>query len=80
MLELVDTAALIVVSADGCTLWTRGTATWPELQDSDFPLRILVHPEVRTQSHLPDVLNVEATGLGGRDLGYPAPWDISFAE
>ena len=78
MLELVDTVSVTVVSATGFTLWTRGSVTWPELQDKDFSLRLLVHPEVRTQSHLPDVLHVEATGLGGRDLGYPERWDISL--
>ena len=30
------------------------------------------------QRHLPDTLHVEATGLGGRDLSYPIPWDISI--
>ena len=30
------------------------------------------------QRHLPDTLQVEATGLGGRDLSYPIPWDISI--
>ena len=30
------------------------------------------------QRHLPETLQVEATGLGGRDLVYPFPWDISI--
>ena len=75
--ELVDTASLTVETATGVTIWTKGSATWPTPQDQDFPLRLLVHPKVRTQSHLPDVLHVEATGLGGRDLGFPKRWDIS---
>ena len=29
------------------------------------------------QSHMPDVPHIEATGLGGRDLGYPERWDLS---
>ena len=49
----------------------------PTPQDDEFPLRLLVHPKTRDQSHLPDVLHVEATGLGGRDLGYPERWGIS---
>ena len=49
-------------------LWTRDSVCLPEPQDDEFPLRLLVHPETRDQSHLPDVLHVEATGLGGRDL------------
>ena len=28
--------------------------------------------------NLPETLHVEATGLGGRDLLYPIPWDISI--
>ena len=60
------------------TLWTRNSVCLPEPQDDEFPLRLLVHPETRDQSHLPDVLHVEATGLGGRDLGYPERWDISL--
>ena len=27
---------------------------------------------------MPDVLHIEATGLGGRDLGYPERWDLSL--
>ena len=27
---------------------------------------------------MPDVLHIEATGLGGRDLGYPERWDLSI--
>ena len=50
----------------------------PTPQDDEFPLRLLVHPKTRDQSHLPDVLHVEATGAGGRDLGYPERWDISI--
>ena len=34
--------------------------------------------ETRDQSHMPDVLHIEATGLGGRDLGYPERWDLSL--
>ena len=30
------------------------------------------------QTHMPDVLHIEATGLGGRDLGYPERWDLSL--
>ena len=37
-----------------------------------------LQPSRLTPSHLPDTLHVEATGLGGRDLSYPIPWDISI--
>ena len=35
-------------------------------------------PWEELQRHLPETLRVEATGLGGRDLVYPFPWDISI--
>ena len=52
----------------------------PVPQDDEFSLRLLVHPKARDQSHLPDVLHVEATGLGGCDLGYSDKWDISLCS
>ena len=52
----------------GTTLWTRDSVCFPEPQADEFPLRLLVHPETRDQSHLPDVLHVEATGLGAEIL------------
>ena len=78
MLEQVCTANLTLVSTQGVTLWTRNSVCFPEPQPNDFPLRLLVHPETRDQSHMPDVLHIEATGLGGRDLGYPERWDLSL--
>ena len=55
----------------------RGKGSLPEVDIGEFPVKILVLPEVRSQ-HNPDTLDIEATGLGGRDLGYPVPWDISL--
>ncbi len=78
MLTSVETANVTVTSVIGCTLWTRGKGSLPEVDIGDFPVKILVLPEVRSQRNLPDTLDIEATGLGGRDLGYPAPWDISL--
>ena len=77
ILEVVQTATVTVESSVGTTLWTRDSVRLPTPQDDEFPLRLLVHPKTRDQSHLPDVLHVEATGLGGRDLGYPERWGIS---
>ena len=77
ILEVVQTATVTVESSVGTTLWTRDSVSLPTPQDDEFPLRLLVHPKTRDQSHVPDVLHVEATGLGGRDLGYPERWDIS---
>ena len=75
ILGLVQTAIVTVESSEGTTLWTRDSVCLPTPQDDEFPLRLLVHPKTRDQSHLPEVL--QATGLGGRDLGYPERWDIS---
>ena len=41
-------------------------------------LQLIVLPGEEFQPHLPEILHVEATGLGGRDLSYPIPWDISI--
>ena len=48
------------------------------IDPTDFPIKVMVTPEARCQHNLPEVLAIEATGLGGRDLGYPKPWDISL--
>ena len=80
ILELVQTATVTVESAGGTTLWTKDSVCLPTPQDDEFPLRLLVHPPTRDQSHLPDVVHVEATGLGGRDLGYPEKWEIYLSE
>ena len=78
ILEQVSTANVTLESSQGTTLWTRGSVCLPEPQNDEFPLRLLVHPATRDQSHLPETLHVEATGLGGRDLGYPERWDVSL--
>ena len=46
--------------------------------DDAYPLELIVLPGEEIQRHLPETLHVEATGLGGRDLLYPIPWDISI--
>ena len=42
------------------------------------PLQLIVVPGEEIQRHLPETLHVEATGLGGRDLSFPIPWNISI--
>ena len=78
ILELVQTATVTVESAGGTTLWTKDSVCLRTPQNDEFPLRLLVHLPTRDQSHLPDVVHVEATSLGGRNLGYPEKWDISI--
>ena len=71
----------IVVEAES----TQGTVVWssthkdhPAIPEGSLPLKLVVRPEHDIQRHLPDTLHVEATGLGGRDLTHPIPWDISI--
>ena len=45
---------------------------------TNWGLRLLLHPKTRDQSHLSDVVHVEATGLGSWNVGYPEKWDISI--
>ena len=77
ILQAVRASTVAVESADGTTIWTKDSAAFPSVQDHEFPLRVLVHPSIQNQSHMPDVVRIEATGLGGKDLGSPDDWDIS---
>ena len=42
-------------------------------QDDEFPLRVLVPPLNRDQAHMPEVVHIEATGLGGKIIGPDNP-------
>ena len=77
MLQATRTSVVTAESANGTTIWTRESASFPTPHDGDFPVRVLVHPPLRSQSHMPEVVRIEATGLGGKDLGSPDEWDIS---
>ena len=46
--------------------------------DDEFPLQVLTPPLTRDHAQMPEVVNIEATGLGGKDLGVVGPWDISI--
>ena len=48
------------------------------IMDQGIPLRVLTPPLTRDHAQMPEVVNVEATGLGGKDLGVVGPWDISI--
>ena len=39
---------------------------------------MLTPPLTRDHAQMPEVVNIEATGLGGKDLGVVGPWDISI--
>ena len=55
ILEQIRTADVTLESAHGTTLWTRDSVCFPEPQADEFPLRLLVHPETRDQTHLPEL-------------------------
>ena len=46
--------------------------------DDEFPLQVLTPPLTRDHAQMPEVVHIEATGLGGKDLGVEGPWDISI--
>ena len=71
MLQSVNTAEIILKSKHGTTLWTKACSRLPIPLDDDFPLRVLAPPLTRDQAHMPEVVHIEATGLGGKDIGLP---------
>ena len=65
----------IVVEAEstqGTVVWSSTQKDHPAIPEASLPLKLVVRPENDIQRH------VEATGLGGMDLTYPIPWDISI--
>eukprot|EP00434_Breviolum_minutum_P044207 symbB.v1.2.039461.t1/scaffold6579.1/size16916/1 len=71
----------VVVEAEsqhGVVVWSS-TQNCPSTIFADsYLLQLIVLSGEEIQRHLPETLHVEATGLGGRDLLYPIPWDISI--
>ena len=78
MLQAVNTAEIILKSKNGTTVWTKACSRLPIPLDDEFPLRVLTPPLTRDHAQMPEVVNIEATGLGGKDLGVVGPWDISI--
>ena len=78
MLQAVNTAEIFLKSKNGATLWTKACSRLPIPLDDEFPLRVLTPPLTRGHAQMPEVVNIEATGLGGKDLGVVGPWDISI--
>ena len=62
----------------GAVVWSSAQNNPPAIPTDSFPLQLIVLTGNEIQRHLPETLQVEATGLGGRDLSYPIPWDISI--
>ena len=71
-------AKTLLESKQGAVVWSSAQNDPPAIPTDSFPLQLIVLTGNEIQRHLPDTLQVEATGLGGRDLSYPIPWDISI--
>ena len=78
MLQEVNTTEISLRSKNGTTLWTRASPCLPTPGDEAFPLQVLTPPLTRGHAQMPEVIQIEATGLGGKDLGMEGPWDISI--
>ena len=78
MLQEVNTTEISLRSKNGTTLWTRASPCLPTPVDEAFPLQVLTPPLTREHAQMPKVIQIEATGLGGKDLGVEGPWDISI--
>ena len=78
MLQAVNTTEISLRSKNGTTLWTRASPRLPIPVDDEFPLQVLTPPLTRDHAQMPEVVNIEATGLGGKDLRVVGPWDISI--
>ena len=76
--QSVSTTEIILKSKNGATLWTKATVSLPIPLDNEFPLRVLGPPLNRDRAHMPEVVHIEATGLGGKDIGLPDRWDMSI--
>ena len=78
MLQAVNATEISLRSKNGTTLWTRASPSLPTPVDDAFPLQVLTPPLTREHAQMPEVIHIEATGLGGKDLGVEGPWDISI--
>ena len=78
LLATVENVVVEAESTEGAVVWSSAQKDPPALPTNSFPLQLIVLTGSEIQRHLPETLHVEATGLGGRDLSYPIPWDISI--
>ena len=65
-------------SKQGVVVWSSAQKDPPAIPTDSFPIQLAVLTGDDISRHLPETLHVEATELGGRDLSYPIPWDISI--
>ena len=77
LLAPLENVVVEAESKQGVVVWSSAQKDPPAIPTDSFPLHLAVLTGDDIQRHLPETLHVEATGLGGRDLSYPIPWDIS---
>ena len=78
ILATLENVVVEAESQNGVVVWSSAQNCPPTIPTDSYPLQLIVLPGQEIQRHLPETLHVEATGLGGRDLSYPIPWDISI--
>ena len=78
ILSKLENVVVEAESRNGEVVWSSAQDCPPTIPNGSYPLQLIVVPGEEIQRHLPETLHVEATGLGGRDLLYPIPWDISI--
>ena len=78
LLTPLENVVVEAESKQGTVVWSSAQKDPAAISIDSFPLKLMVLTGDDIQRHLPDTLHVEATGLGGRDLTYPIPWDISI--
>ena len=78
LLAPLENVVVEAESKQGAVVWSSAQKDPPAIPADSLPLKLVVLTGDDIQRHLPETLHVEATGLGGRDLSYPIPWDISI--
>ena len=78
LLTPLENVVVEAESTQGTVVWSSTQKDHPAIPEGSLPLKLVVRPEHDIQRRLPPTLHVEATGLGGRDLTHPIPWDISI--
>ena len=78
ILSKLEKVVVEAESRQGVVVWSSTQKCPTTIPADAYPLQLIVLPGEEIQRHLPETLHVEATGLGGRDLLYLIPWDISI--
>ena len=78
LLAPLENVVVEAESKQGVVVWSSAQKDPAAIPTDSFPIQLAVLTGDDIQRHLPETLHVEATGLGGRDLSYPIPCDISI--